>query len=240
MKPVHQDIYTLENFEGPLDLLWHLISKQEIDIYQIPIKEITDQFLEKENRDSIDEGAEFVALAATLVWYKSKTLLPRHEQIQDDTLEEGDDPRFEIIHHLVDYCRFKDAAKQLTEREQQQNAYYFRGVDNDLEVKKKLGIDHLSIEDLADLFQQILDKSIAHKGVIHEEEWRVADKIVSLRELLESNQKVNFHSIFYPERPRAELIVFFLALLELMKLGEAKVGIESINKSVCIFSTKGN
>lgn len=236
MKITDPAIFTLENFEGPLDLLWHLITKQEMDIYEIPIKQIVEQYLKNFDEESLDDGAEFIALAASIVLFKSKTLLPKHEQQGEELLEQEEDPRFNIIHHLVDYCKFKEAAKQLSEREQQQNAYYFRGIDNDIEVKKKLGIDHLSIEDLAELFQSILAKSVVQTGVINEEEWRVGDKIIDFRRLLLESPSIPFTSVFYPERSRMELIVLFLALLELMKLGEARVGIDKENQTVNIFS----
>lgn len=221
---VNAETFALENFEGPLDLLWHLITRQEIDIYEIPIIEITHQYLsrQKESADNLDRGAEFIALAASFIWFKSKALLPKHEQLQEQELEEELDPHFDIIHHLVDYCRFKQAAKDLSAIEEQQGAYYLRGIE-DQEVKKNLGIHHLSLDDLATLFQQILAKAVPQKGTIHEEEWKVSDKIQYLREWLAGQQKIDFTMAFNPMMSRMELIVTFLALLEMMKSGEAKV-----------------
>jgi len=233
------DIFTLSNFEGPLDLLWHLINRQEIDIYEISIHEITEQYLHriKNIKDiDIDRGAEFIGLAAALVCYKSKTLLPKHEQQVEETVDEEQDPRFEIIHQLIDYCRFKQAAKELTDREMQQNAFYSRGIEAS-EAKKNLGIAHLSLDDLAGMFREILAKASPHKGIIHEEEWRVGDKIKLFRLLFRTQSMLRFSEVFNAEQCREELIVTFLALLEIMKIGEARVIFDPEQNTVCIQAT---
>ena len=230
------DTFRLENFEGPLDLLWHLINRQEIDIYEIAIKEITHQYIAKVKEASImeiDQGAEFISLAASLLWFKSKTLLPKHEQQSDQNIDEEIDPNFSIIHHLLDYCRFKQAAKELTEREMQQGAFYPRGIEGS-ELKKPLGIEHLSIDDLSSLFQEILAKASPRRGTIHEEEWKVSDKITFLKNLLNKQEKILFTDAFNPSMSRDELIVTFLALLEMMKAGEAKVILEQKSKNITI------
>lgn len=212
--------FTLDNFEGSLDFLLHLIQKNEIDIYEISIQQVTDQYLkwlQAKSFVSVDEGAEFIGTAASLILLKSKMLLPKHEQVEMP-IEEEIDPRFEIIHQLIDYCRFKDAAKALVERENQQGAFFMRGVD-DIQESKTLGIEHLSLSDLAALFQQVLAKA-TYKEFIHEEEWRVGDKLVLIRQLLKELGKIRFDVLFSESQSREELIVTFLALLELMKLEE--------------------
>lgn len=234
MKLHHPQIYNINHFEGPLDLLWHLIQRDEMNIFEVQIHEITKQYLAKlrELDLEVDQGAEFIASASALLWLKSKTLLPKHEQ-EELTAEEEHDPRFEIIHQLIDYCRFKQAAKELSDREQQQSAFYPRGVE-ETEVKKNLGIDHLSLEDLAVMFRQVLSKTAEQKGVICEEVWRVSDKIKAIRGLLLKIQKIPFDMIFNAEKSRGELIVTFLALLELMKMGEAKVRMDTKEQTVYI------
>lgn len=218
------DVFTLDNFEGPLDFLLHLIQKSEIDIYSVQIQNIMDQFIQRWGQKDelcVDTGAEFIATASTLLLLKSKMLLPKHEQAVNPE-EEQLDPRFEIIHKLIEYCRFKEAAKELAERERVQGAYYYRGSDVP-EIKKPLGVEHLTLDDLASLFRQIVAKAQTHKGTIHEEEWRVSDKIKLIRQLLKEPRKIGFEILFSPERSRTELIVTFLAILELMKMGEIKV-----------------
>lgn len=227
--------FSIGNFEGPLDLLWHLIQRNEIDIYEVNLQKITQQYLVKVKEltvSGVDEGAEFISSAAALVWLKSKTLLPQHEQLEESTDEEHD-PRFEVIHQLIDYCRFRQAAKELAEREQQQSAFYARGVEES-EVKKNLGIDHLSLEDLAAMFRQVLSKASENKGIIHEEFWRVSDKIKAIRNFIATMQVIPFELLFSAEKSREELIVTFLALLELMKMGEACVSMDSTRQSASI------
>ena len=220
-------ILTLENFEGPLDFLLHLVQKSEIDLYEISIQQITDQYLrhlkEKATEKQIDQGAEFIHLAATLHLLKSRMLLPRQEQ-QEQLLDHPElDLQFNVIHQLIDYCRFKEAAKSLSEREMQQGGFYSRGCDEIGEPAKPLGISHVSLQDLALLFQQLLTKAKNHHGLILEEHWKVSDKIKFIRQLITELRAVPFMELFSAEASREELIVTFLALLELMKLGELSV-----------------
>lgn len=214
--------FHLGSFSGPLEFLIALVQNQELNIEDIPLQELTRQYAETlQNGADLDEGAEFVGSASLLIWLKSKQLLPQHEQ--PPAQEEELDPRFEIIHHLIDYCRFREAAKQLSEREQRQSAHYFRGVGGQAEVKKPLGIEHLSLDDFASLFKQLVAKASSQRGVIHEEEWRVSDKIGMLRALLADTQEIEFIRLFSSSLCREELIVTFLAVLEMMKGGEISV-----------------
>lgn len=216
--------FTLDNFEGPLDFLLHLIQRSEIDIYTIPIQQIIDQYAKKMGVDSdmcVDNGAEFIATASTLLWLKSKMLLPKHEQAAGPE-EEQHDPRFEIIHQLIEYCRFKEAAKELSEREKRQGAYYLRGMDEP-ELKKPLGLEYLTLDDLSLIFKDLLAKAEIKKGTIHEEEWRVADKIRWIRQLKKETPHLPFEVAFSSGRSKMELIVTFLAVLEMMKMGEIRV-----------------
>lgn len=212
----------LENFEGPLEFLLYLVQKNELDIYDVRLVRIVNQFIEEMKSPDIDLGAEFVGTLASLLWLKSKMLLPKHEQVgQED--EDGPDPHFDVIHQLIDYCQFKEAGQALVVREKEQNAYFPRGVSGDIEVKKPLGIEHLCLEDLASLFQDVLIKCEANKGQVHEEHFRVSDKIRLIRQIVKSGEKILFTQLFTPEKCKDELIVTFLAILELMKIGEAFV-----------------
>jgi segregation and condensation protein A len=231
--------FSLDNFEGPLDFLLHLIQKNEVEIHDIPLKNITDQFLLKIKHatSQIEPGAEFIASLASLMLLKSKMLLPKHEQ-DDSLIDEEPDPRFEIIHQLMDYCRFRDAAKSLAEREARQGAFYERGMDDLRDPQKPLGLENLSLSDLAALFQQALAKAASNKGVVCEEIWRVSDKISLVRQLLRDLQKIQFSVLFSPEYSREELIVTFLAILELMKLGEVCVIKDTASNSVMIVANQ--
>lgn len=225
MKTADENILTLGNFEGPIDFLLHLVQKSEIDIAEISLSKITAQYMNKlrEFLDlHIDSGAEFVGTAATLLLLKSKVLLPKHEQ-EVSVEEDLGDHRFEIIHQLIDYCRFKEVAKVLKAREEQQGTFYPRGVNSIPEAKKGLGVEHLSLGDLASLFQQVLAKAASYQGVIKEEVWRVTDKMQLIRRLLSELRQVEFEVVFSSAQCREELITTFLAILELMKQGEASI-----------------
>ena len=237
---LRQDHFLLSNFEGTLDFLLCLLQKSELDIYDIPIQKLIQQFLiQTENRqeeEDLDQGAEFIGATSYLIWLKSKTLLPRDEQTIDieETIE---DPRFEIIHHLVDYCHFKKAAKELAIRHEQQQACSFRGIERP-EWKKPLGIDHVSLEELSQLFQEMMVKAAQHPSPIYEDNWRVSDKIDWLRLLLREEESVLFSLLIQPHQSRLEMIVIFLALLELIKTGELAVGREQVNGQIIIFAKR--
>lgn len=235
MKLLDFNSFNIDNFEGPLDLLWQLIQRNEIDIYEVSLHHITKQYVEKVQelaKCDLDQGAEFIASTAALLWLKSKTLLPKSEQ-QEPSPEDEYDPRFEVIHQLIDYCRFRQAAKDLAEREQQQSSFYVRGIEES-EIRKNLGIAHLSLDDLAVMFRNVLSKAQTHKGTIYEEEWQVGDKIVFIRTLLMKQVSIPFGQLFTSERSREELIVTFLALLELMKTGEARLTKDMSTKVISI------
>lgn len=240
MKTPQNETFQLKNFEGPLDLLWHLVHQQEIDIYEVPIHEIIQQYLANDKTGHpvvLSREAEFIALTASFIYLKSVTLLPVHALQAQSTQEEDTDPQFEIIHHLLDYCRFKQAAKSLVDREEQQTSFHPRGIDTDSEIKKNLGIAHLSLDDLAALFQEILSKMPVQKSIDVEETWRVSDKIKVLRYLVKEDELLLFHRLFTAEKSREELIVTFLALLELMKTGEIRIVHDHELNAICIYST---
>jgi segregation and condensation protein A len=235
MKSVNLQSFSIENFEGPLDLLWKLIQQNEVDIYEVSLHHITKQYVEKAHQLAqcdLDHGSEFIASTAALLWLKSKTLLPKSEQ-QELLPEDEYDPRFEVIHQLIDYCRFRQAAKELTEREQLQNSFFVRGVE-EIESRKNLGIAHLSLDDLALMFRNVLSKAQTHKGTIYEEEWRIGDKITMIRSLLSTHIPIFFNELFTLGKSREELIVTFLALLELMKTGEICVTKDTTTQVISI------
>lgn len=225
MKSTEDNILTLGNFEGPIDFLLHLIQKNELDITEISLREITAQYINRLQEmlsPEIDNAAEFVGTAASLLLMKSKTLLPKHEQTSEIE-EELLDPQFEIIHKLIDYCRFKEVAKALKEREEQQGVFYSRGAAEPPEQKKGLGVEHLSLSDLANLFQHVLSKASSSQGVIKEEIWKVSDQMQLIRCMLLEISQIRFEVLFPMTSCREELIVNFLAVLELMKQGEASI-----------------
>lgn len=224
MKYATPEIFALENFEGPLEFLLHLIQKEEIDIYEVPIQKIMEQYVNKQNLHDaidIDSGAEFIGIASLLLYLKSRMLLPKHEMPIDEM--EDLDPRFDIIHKLIEYCRFKDLAKDLQYLEETQSSYFGRGIDGPYVIKKNLGIEHLTLQDLSRLFKELMDRRKINQQVIHEEVWLVSDKIKYIKDTLKEFYEIKFYDLFNSECSKEELIVTFLSLLELMKLGIVNV-----------------
>lgn len=216
----------LENFQGPLDLLFHLVQKKEVAILDLPISFILEQFLNYYNlgeKMPLEAGSDLLGYSSSLLWIKSRALLPKEEQIQDEHVKE-EDPHFDIIYHLIDYCKYKEAAKLLAFREEASSNSFQRGSSSFEEVfKKPSGIDHISLEDLASIFQDAIAKAASRRGVIEEEDWKVSDKIKELKLLLTQLGKIALFDLFSEDKGKLELIALFLALLELMKLGEIKI-----------------
>lgn len=215
---------SFENFKGSLELLYHLVQKKELAIREISLIHLIGQFTHfwQNHSISLDLGAEFMGMTSSLIWLKSCSLLPKPNQ----GLEEQEDPEeFQTnwIQHLIDYSQFKLAAKILSEKEERSLESFQRGSLLDPMQKKPLGIDHLTLDDLAFLFQEVLNKASSRKGFIQDEEWKVADKMSDLREKLLELETLPFYAFFHSILTKEELIVCFLAVLELMKMGEIQV-----------------
>lgn len=226
-----QSSFSLENFEGPLAFLLYLVQKSELSISEVSLKEIIRQYIDRiteEQHPDLDNGAEFVSTTASLMWLKSKMLLPSLKDDDDEEFEE--DSPFAIIPQLLEYCRFKEISKDLRVREEEQQTFYSRGEDPTyVPSKKLLGIERISLHQLAELFEEILKKSQEKPGTIKEEEWRVADKIALYRQKIKEQDKIPFFEVFSTKCCKNELIVTFLAILELMKLQEVCVVKEGEN-----------
>lgn len=237
----YRHTFCLSNFEGPLDFLLHLIQKSEIDIYEVLIQQITEQYLEAISslaEQDVDGGAEFLNWATTLILMKSKTLLPPDIVAEVLEGEEEEDPNFEIIHQLIEYCKHKQHAKKLSVMEEERSRYFFRGDDPTTRTfPRPLGLDGLALQDISAVFEECLAKAASRIGAdIEEETWKVSDKIKSVRRLLREKGEITFQQLFAPEKSRLELIVIFLALLELMKLGDAETR-ESASGGFTIYAT---
>ena len=217
----------LEVFEGPLDLLLYLIKKEEIDIYDIPIAKITDQYLEYlELMKLLDLNiaGEFLVMAATLIHIKSKMLLPP-DQLEGQEQEE-EDPRAELVKRLIEYKKFKEAASQLSQMESSQKHFFARvGTSFKAEgIAPKDEFFEASLFDLITAFTKVL-KDIP-KEVFHEvvrDEFTVSEKIHDILHLLVEKKKLFFTELFKAAKSKFEIITIFLALLELIKIKEVVV-----------------
>ncbi len=210
----------LEIFEGPLDLLLYLIKKDEIDIYDIPIAHITEQYLEylrlMEQLD-INVAGDFLVMAATLIYIKSKMLLPP-DPAQTGEEELSEDPRTELVEQLLEYQKFKAAANMLHSRFEIESACYTRGA---LESDKHNPEVSATVFDLLRVFREVLERAEAIVELeIARDEMKMSEKLAQIRALIAERDEINVRELFELARSRRELILTFLALLELVKEAE--------------------
>ncbi|MFA6320453.1 MAG: segregation/condensation protein A [Candidatus Omnitrophota bacterium] len=214
----------LDVFEGPLDLLLYLIQKEEVDIYDIPIAKITDQYLEYlELMKLLDLGiaGEFLVMAATLMHIKSKMLLPPEPVEGEEKVEE--DPRAELVKRLLEYKKFKEAASELSHMESQHKHFFARvgpGIDVE-DLPKEEAFFEASLFDLITAFTKVLKdipKEVFYKVV--KDEFTVSEKIHDVLHMVVDQKKVLFTDLFRAARTKFEIITIFLALLELIKIKE--------------------
>lgn len=220
----------IENFEGPLDLLLHLIKKNEINICDIPIAMIAQQYLDylEAMRDlNLNVAGEFLVMAATLLQIKSKMLLPPDETVDDE--EEGPDPREELVRRLLEYKQYKDAAHQLDGQEKMWREIFGRDpgppveADPESEPDDAL-LEHVSLFDLVDALQSVIDRTPGRKLLeIIPDNLTVRERMNVILELLEGKESVSFSALFEESVHRIVIIVTFLALLELIRLRVARV-----------------
>ncbi|MEK7773410.1 MAG: segregation/condensation protein A, partial [Deltaproteobacteria bacterium] len=212
----------LDIFEGPLDLLLHLIKKNEVDIYDIPILTITEQYLEHiemMKEMNLEFAGEFLVMAATLVHIKSKMLLPVDLEAAAEE-DEGMDPREELIRRLLEYRRYKEAARDLNGRLILGRDVFQRGAQEPVDgLEEGAGFVNVSVFDLMEALRGVLARAPKERKIeLTAERFRIADKINHIMDLLNAAGSATFLSLFPEGATRAEMIVTFLAVLELAKL----------------------
>jgi segregation and condensation protein A len=202
-------------------LLLYLIKMDEVDIYDISIERITQQYLEFMEAFKVldlEVAGEFVVMAANLIYIKSRSLLPAHVQPPEEEAEE-DDPRWDLIRQLVEYKKFKDAAAQLSQRELEQSNLFTRLPDMPEHAERPLG--DVSVFDLINAFNKVLKRIEARSEDLREifaENFTVSDKIDLILKLTVSGVPLKFTELFASAASRTEVVVTFLALLELVRL----------------------
>lgn len=216
----------LDVFEGPLDLLLYLIRREELDIYDIPIETLTVQymkFLDEARELNLDIAGEFVVMAATLMMIKSRMLLPVEKRnTQEGTDEEWVDPRLDLVRQLIEYKKFKDAAIRLERMEAFASSRYCYGGGRPKFAKTAsdaLGaLAHLDLYDLLSAFQDALERASEVKpGELKGARFSVPDKMDYVIARTKAEGQVSFVSLFAEDAPKGEIIVTFLALLELLR-----------------------
>lgn len=214
----------LEVFEGPLDLLLYLIKKEEVDIYEVNLTKIATQFIEYVERMrqlDLDVAGEFLVMAATLMFIKSRELLPTELQAPETEEDEDWDPRWDLIRQLVEYKKFKDMAAQLQEREANQEATFSRKPAKPSLPESTAAVKpEVSLFDLINAVSAILRRFQNREKVseIYEDRWTVSEKIESLLTAISRKRRLRFSELFLAAQSRTEVIATFLALLELIRL----------------------
>lgn len=212
----------LDIFEGPLDLLLYLIKKEELDIYDIPIAHITEEYLkyiQLMQELDIDLASEFLVMAATLIHIKSKMLLPVINESSE--LENLEDPRQELVKQLLEHKKFKSAAEMLWSRVQvEQNVFVRAAIETDSENPEVAA----TVFDLVSAFQKILSRRKEQIAVeIANDKLTLAQKIVEIKSLLKNHLQINVTNLMEAALSKAEIIIIFLAILELVK--ESVIGL---------------
>lgn len=214
----------LEIFEGPLDLLLHLIKKNEVSVTDIPIATITEQYLatlELMQTLNLDVAGEFLVMAATLIHIKSRELLPVGDEEPDE--DDGVDPRAELVRRLLEYQRYKEAAAELDQREVLTRDVFTRATPP-VEEAGPREFREISVFELLGALKRVIDR--LPKDTVHEvtlEKITVREKMTLLLERLRGEVRITFESLFTAVRSRMEIIVTFLAMLELVKVRAIRI-----------------
>lgn len=217
--------FKLPVFEGPLDLLLHLIKENKIDIYDIPIIDVTHQYiqyLEMMKEMNLEIAGEFLVMAATLIHIKSKMLLPPDEEEKQEPVE---DPRSELVQRLLEYQAYKESSGFLRKREEIWKNIFQRSMPDkdDLTFEPEPLLFEANVFDLITAFKKLLEKAPAEIREITRETLTVSDRINFIMERLENEDGVRFEDLFEEGYSRVTLIVTFLAFLEIIRLGLVKI-----------------
>lgn len=227
--------FRLESFEGPLDLLLHLIEKNKVDIYDIPISLITEQYLQAiadMPEKDLEEMSEFLLMASTLLDIKAKMLLPKDEEAP----EEGD-PRAELVARLLEYRKYKLLSAEMRQMEEGSDRLYYRTQDLPAEVAKykpPVDLDGLLKNETAEKLKRIFDEIMkrqqdrtdeihSHFGEIEREAVQIGDRLDYVKERVRKPGRHSFRSLLGSSATKLEIVITFLAILELIKTGEIRL-----------------
>lgn len=236
-------IVTINNFDGPLDLLLHLIKEQDIDIYDIKIEDITKQYLDyiKHMKElNLEIASEYLVMASELIEMKSKMLLPKKREKEEDDYEE--DPRELLIERLLAYKRYKEVTSEFKDLELTRKMIFTREPDNlNRYAKEEESIEELGVADLIGAFNNLLkrkelDRPIATK--ITKKELSVADKVNKIKNILRNKKRINFEEIFEVST-KEEVIISFLSVLEMVKKDEILLTQDGNFKNIVISLKEG-
>lgn len=236
-------VVTIDNFDGPLDLLLHLIKEQDIDIYDIKIEDITKQYLDyiRHMKElNLEIASEYLVMASELIEMKSKMLLLKKKEKEEDDYEE--DPRELLIERLLAYKRYKEVTSEFKDLELTRKMVFTREPDNlNRYVKEDENSEELGVADLIDAFNNLLkrkelDRPIATK--ITKKELSVTEKVNKIKNILRNKKKINFEDIFEVST-KEEVIISFLSVLEMVKKDEILLTQEGNFKNIVISLKEG-
>lgn len=239
----------LQVFEGPLDLLLHLIEKNQVNIYDIPIVTITEQYLEylgEMQRQDLDVMSEFLVMAATLINIKAKMLLPKEEE--EEEVEE--DPRAELVRRLLEYKMYKYAATELKDMELDAAGSIYRSPAIPKEVaeyREEIDpvelCDGLTLNRLNEIFQMVMKKQVekidpirSKFGTIEREEINIEERMDTIRDQVKGLKGISFRTLLEIQASKINVIVTFMAILELMKVGAITVRQDGLFDDIMIDS----
>ena len=223
----------LEIFEGPMDLLLHLIRKNEVDIFDIPIATITEQYLqylEMLKALNINVAGDFFVMASTLIHIKSKMLLPGFEEE-----EEGEDPRIEIMGPLLEYLRLKEIASELSEREllYRDTFLHLLPKEDRAQLQGEEPLLEVNLFQLIDAFKRVVEQRLPDTVLDFQvQKWSLKDKTAFIIERLRRSGSLHFEDLFEQDRSISEFVVTFLALLELVHLGLIRLFQPTLDKDI--------
>ena len=215
----------LEQFEGPLDLLLYFIKRDELDIYDIPISQITADYMETiqtSKEINIGTAGEFIHMAATLMRIKSKMLLPLSSQDEEDDIE---DPRLPLVRQLLEYKRYKEAAQSLDSMAENRSHYFTRGKIKDIsfvEEEAAVFVRNVSLFDIATYFKTAMDnKPVISQYELHREPMSIEDQKAKLLAFVDGDGILRFSFLIERLKDKVEIVITFLAILDLIR--EAKI-----------------
>ena len=243
--------FKLQAFEGPLDLLLHLIDKNKVDIYDIPIVEITDQYMayiKKMEDENLDIMSEFLLMAATLLDIKSRMLLPKEETESED--DEAEDPRAELVQQLLEYKMYKTISYELRDRQMDADHIFYKAPslpDEVLKYEQPVDLEELmsdlTLNKLNDIFNQVLKRQDNRRdpirsafGKIKKEEVSLEQKMAWTIAFAKAHNTFSFRSLLEAAHSKTEVIVTFLCILEMMKSGQISITQEDTFKDIVIES----
>ena len=226
--------FTINDFSGPLDLLLHLIKEAKMDIFEIKLEIIIDEYLDFINKmkdKNLDIASSYLVMSCELLEIKSKMLLPKDEEI-----EEEDDPKERLINRLIIYEQYKEAVDDFKKLESDRNTYYTKLPTSikELDVDNKQVFDNLTIDDLTEAFKKLLERIELEKPVntkVTRKELSVEDEMKSIKSKLKINKKMSFFDLF-EVKTKEYIVVTFLAILEMAKKNELRIIQENMEDDI--------